>query len=116
MASRFGLFPFMIGHMSITGKKEITLSHFEKPVDVKMDLDKKTLLLLREVMKKEGYGSIDETISNVIHKVWCKKTNSKDNYHIAYIYPEGFLESGIDLIHDYKKRTQHGSKRKGKGK
>lgn len=116
VANEFNLRPFMAGKLKPKGNKEFILSDFTPLVKLKVDLDQKTLSTAREIMKMEGYGSLDETFSNVIHKFWVNKKGLKEDDYIVYLYPEGFLQSGIDLIDDYEKRLEKGGKKNGKEK
>src|SRR3989344_5668437 len=104
----FNLRPFMAGRMR-AGKKGLIISDFEKTVKIKADLKKKDIEMIRKIMKEEGYGSIDETISNVLHRIFEPKKEDS----VVYIYPEGFLNSKFTLINDYQKyvkKKKSGSK------
>ncbi len=90
--------PFMAGEMK-AAKGKITLSGFEKTVKIKIDLEEKTLSLLKKLMREEGYASLDETISNVVRRFFTKKET-----HIVYIYPGEYLKGNYTLIDDYEKR------------
>ncbi len=103
VAKEFDLVPFMAGRLQSKGNKEFILSDFKPLVKLKVDLDEKTLLTAREIMRMEGYGSLDETFSNVIHQFWVKKMGVKEDHHIVYIYPKGFLQSKMELIDEYEK-------------
>ena len=89
--------PIMVGKMSYENN-QIIMRDFGKTVEMKLDLEEETLMLVRKFMAEEGYGSIDETICNVVNRAFV---NSKE--HIVYLYPEGFFESKCDLIGDYEK-------------
>ena len=84
----------------IPKKDGFILRDFEKTVKLRIKLEKKHLKVLKTVMRKEGYGSIDETFNNVIGGFLGIKGQS------IYIYPEGFIESGFDLIEKYEKATK----------
>jgi hypothetical protein len=82
----------------IVPKKDgFVLENFCKTVKIKVDLKKKDLEMVRAIMRREGYASIDETINNVIGSFAGIKAQS------VYIYPQGFIESGYDLIEDYER-------------
>jgi hypothetical protein len=111
VSKEFNLIPFMAGKLEATGKKQLVLSDFQPLVKLKLDLDEKTLSTAREIMQIEGYGSLDETFSAVIHRFWVKKMNLKEEHHIVYLYPEGFLQSKMELIDDYEKMMKKRAKR-----
>lgn len=94
--------PFMACKMKAE-KKKIILFDFQKTVKIKLDLDRKTINIAKMIMKKEGYGSLDETISNVIKEWFDKIEGKKTEATTVYIYPFGFLESKYILIGDYEK-------------
>src|SRR3989344_8962526 len=103
MKNRRGVYYFTIpdkimGEMK-DAKGKITLSGFEKTVKIKIDLEEKTLSLLKKLMREEGYASLDETISNVVRRFFTKKET-----HIVYIYPGEYLKGNYTLIDDYEKR------------
>ena len=97
---RMNLKPFMSGRMRAE-KDCIKIFGFEKTVKIKIDISKKTLAMLKRIMKIEGYASLDETISNVIHEVFEKE--KKDKTKIVYLYPEDNLKSKFVLIDDFEK-------------
>lgn len=78
-------------------KDGFVLKEFSKTVKIKVNFKKKDLDSIRGIMRKEGYASIDETIDNVVSSFAGIKGQS------VYVYPEGFIESGYDLIADYEK-------------
>ncbi len=90
--------PFMAGKIE-ADKKVIRLFGFKKTVKIKLDLSKKTLSDLKRIMKLEGYGSIDETFSNLVDKFVGKEKWLQT----VYIYSEEFLKSKFILIDDYEK-------------
>ena len=81
----------------IPKKDGFVLENFCKTIKIKVDLKKKDLEVVRAIMRREGYASIDETMSNVISSFAGIKEQS------VYVYPAGFIESGYDLIEDYEK-------------
>jgi hypothetical protein len=91
---------FMAGRMRAE-KAGIKIFGFEKTVKIKIDIDEKTLAIAKKIMLLEGYGSLDETISNVIHEVFEKE--KKDKTKIVYLYPEEYLKSKFLLIADFEK-------------
>ncbi|AJF60285.1 MAG: hypothetical protein QT03_C0001G0797 [archaeon GW2011_AR10] len=97
-------------------KKQITLFDFQKTFKIKLDLDRKTINIAKIIMKEEGYGSLDETISNVIKWYFAKLKGKKIDYHTVYIYPEGFLDSKYILIDDYEKGMDKVKKSREKNK
>jgi predicted aspartyl protease len=103
---KMNLRPFMAAKMKAENGC-ITISDFEKTVKMKIDISKKTLVLLKKAMKEEGFGSLDETISNLINWYSVKLTGKTTDYHITYLYPEGFLHSKYDSIDDYEKALKN---------
>ncbi|MCR4336061.1 MAG: hypothetical protein NUV57_06035 [archaeon] len=95
--------PFIAGTIK-SDKKGIRVSGFEKTVKIKLDLTKKDIAHAKQIMKEEGYGSIDETFCNIIHRfIEKKKIRHSKKTHVVYVYPEGFLNSKFILINEYKK-------------
>lgn len=94
--------PFMACKMRAE-KKQIKIFGFEKTVKIKVDLSRKTIKILKEIMKLEGYGSLDETVSNLVKEHSAKLKREKTDYYTVYIYPKGFLDSKYILIDDYEK-------------
>ncbi|MDP2666817.1 MAG: hypothetical protein Q8P05_04960 [Candidatus Diapherotrites archaeon] len=94
--------PFMCAEMSLKDKR-IILSSFEKLVDLKVNLKTKTLEILQEYRRRNGYASLDEAITNFIGEHWSKKKTKT-----VYIYPEGFIESGYERIEQYRKEQDKG--------
>lgn len=93
--------PFMAGKIQAE-KNSIKIFDFERTVKTKMDMQEKTLALLKKIMKIEGYASLDETISNAIHEFFEK--NNQNRTHVVYIYPEEFLKSKCILIDEFEKK------------
>lgn len=94
--------PFMAGKMKIE-EGTIRLYDFQKTRKIRVNLKEETLAILRRIMKFEGYGSLDETISNIVERHYAKMKGKRLEEHTVYIYPVGFLNSGFDLISDYEK-------------
>ena len=99
---KMNLAPFMAGKMKAE-KNSIRIFGFEKTVKIKVNIDEKTIALAKKIMRMEGYGSLDETISNVVHEFACE--NSKGKTKIVYIYPEEYLKSKHVLISDFEKEN-----------
>ena len=78
-------------------KEGFVLKDFSKIVKIRVDLKKIDLKMIRVLMQKEGYGSIDETMNNVVSSFVGIKEQS------VYIYPKGFIQSGCELIEEYEK-------------
>lgn len=107
--------PFMACKMKAE-KKQITLFDFQKTVKIKIELNRKTIKILKEIMRLEGYGSLDETISNALEKWFDKIEGKKTETQTVYIYPESFLDSKYILIDDYEKAMNKVKKSRKKGK
>jgi hypothetical protein len=90
--------PFMTAHMKAK-KDKIIIEKFSKTVEIKIELDKQTIKIIKKIMKLEGYASMDETICNAIHNLIKKNPKEK----IIFIYPEDYFEKKYSLIDDYKK-------------
>lgn len=82
---------------------QIRIFDFQKTVKIKLDLDKKTIARVKKIMKMKGYGSIDETVCNVVDKAFARENKKEREMAIVYVYPTGFLESKFVLIDDYEK-------------
>jgi len=82
----------------------IKIFGFEKTVKIKIDIDEETLAMAKKIMLLEGYGSLDETISNVAHEFFEKE--KKDKTKIVYLYPEGYLQGKYWLIDEYEKEVK----------
>lgn len=89
--------PFMCAKMKVKNGG-ITILNFQKTVKIKLEISKKTLADLKHIMKREGYASLDETVSNVVHRFFAR-----DETHIVYLYPEEYLQKGFELVDDYEK-------------
>ena len=98
--------PFMAAKMRAENGR-ITISDFEKTVKMKIDISSKTRSLLKKAMKEGGFGSLDETISNLINWYSAKLTGKIVGYSTTYLYPEGFLRSKYDLIDYYEKAVKN---------
>ncbi len=105
--------PFMAGKMKIEDRM-IRIYDFKKTKKIRINLEKKTIATLRRIMKLEGYGSLDETIANIIEKSYAKMRGVEIEHHTAYIYPEGFMSSRFELINDYEKAMKKGKSGKKK--
>ena len=105
LIKKMNLKPFMAGKISVKNNS-IVLSDFQKTVKIKVDLDKKTIEMAKQVMKEEGYGSLDETISNIVS--WFA---TKRKAHVVYFYPEQYLRKGYFLIDDFENWLKNEKKR-----
>lgn len=108
LMKEMNLKPFMAAEMKAE-KGRIIILGFGKTVKIKIDLSKKTLAMLKKIMKEEGYASLDETISNIIRQFLDK--NKKEKTHNVYLYPEKFLQSNCILINDFEKNFRKTRKR-----
>ena len=97
-----GLRPFMAGRLKFENGI-VRLYDFQKTKKIKINLEKAAIARLGRIMKLEGYGSLDETISNIVEKVFGSQEGKNAEGHIVYIYPAGFLNGKFDLINDYEK-------------
>jgi len=99
ISKKIGIKLFMACKMKAE-KNCIKIFGFQKTVKIKIEIDKKALKIAEKIMKIEGYGSLDETISNAIYE-FIKK-NKKDKIHVVYIYPEELIKSNCILIDEFK--------------
>jgi len=109
ISKELNLEPFMAGRIEAK-KGGVKFFGFGKTVKLKINIGNKTILIAKKIMKHEGFGSLDETISNVLEAFFDK--NRKGKTAIAYVYPEGFLQGKYWLIDDYeKKQCREGQKK-----
>lgn len=102
---QMNLKPFMAGTMKAE-KNGIKIFDFQKTKKIKIDISKKTLVMLKRIMRLEGFGSLDETISNIIHKFLGKEKTTT-----VYLYPLEFLHGKYWLIDDYEKHIKKSKKK-----
>lgn len=108
ISKKIGIKLFMACKMK-AGKNCIKIFGFQKTVKIKIEIDKKTLKIAEKIMKIEGYGSLDETISNAIYEFIEK--NKKDKIRVVYIYPEEFIKINCILIDEFEKRREKNEKK-----
>ncbi len=94
--------PFMAADWEIK-KKGVKLI-FSKTVKTKINISRKTLKLLKQIMVEEGHGSIDEAVSNAILKLGKKLGFKLKADAITYLYPTDYFKKKYWQIEEYEKR------------
>lgn len=102
---KYGLKPFMAVNWE-TEKNSAKIS-FSKTVKIRLDLDRKTIKLAKQIMELEGMGSLDEVFNNVILAFLKKEGITKEKTDaISFLYPMDFFKKKYWLIDDYEKRKK----------
>ena len=102
---KYKLRPFMAANLQIA--ENLIKVSFSKTVKIKLDLDRKTIKLAKQIMEREGMGSIDEVINNVILEFLRKNGFTKEKTDaISFLYPMDFFKKKYWLIDDYEKRKK----------
>ncbi|MFH1234008.1 MAG: hypothetical protein V1493_00130 [Candidatus Diapherotrites archaeon] len=93
--------PFMAADWQIqTGRAKLA---FSKTTKIKLDIDKKTIRSIKQMMAKEGFGSMDEAVSNIVLEYLEKLGFKTKTDAITFIYPIDYFRKKHWLIEKYEK-------------